>query len=290
MNRYYGETLFSRLDNKSSGVIIVVMQRLHDEDLAGFLLNHGGWVHLNLPAIANTNVSIPIGQSQVHHRKQGEILHPAREPLEVLDEIKRNIGSFGFQAQYQQAPIPNTGNMIKREWLREFDAAPDRDGAQVVQSWDTALKGDQVNDFSVCTTWINKDGIHYLVGVFRKQCDYPSLVPAAVQLYNRYKPDAVLIEDHGSGTALIQDLQAHHGIHAIPRRASGDKITRLSIVSPAFEAGQVHLPREAAWLPEFFRELLGFPQTRHDDQVDSVSQYLGWARERSTTYFKVDWM
>ena len=88
VNRFFGETLYSRLDSKANGVIIVVMQRLHEEDLAGFVLRQPGWTHLNLPAIATTDEVIPIGNGRTHTRKAGEALHSAREPLDVLETMK----------------------------------------------------------------------------------------------------------------------------------------------------------------------------------------------------------
>jgi hypothetical protein len=94
-NDYFANTLYSRLDRKTDGVIIVVMQRLHDEDLVGHLLRKGGWDHLNLPAIAVQDEDIPIGNGQFHHRKKGEVLNPAFEPLSSLEETKRVMGTLG---------------------------------------------------------------------------------------------------------------------------------------------------------------------------------------------------
>ena len=117
----------------------------------------------------------------------------------------------------------------------------------------------------------------------------PDLIRRAVAAYSTHKPDAVLVEDQGSGTALIQDLKVNHGIAPIAIRPKVDKVTRLSIVSPWFEAGRVYFPRNAAWLSELLAELLTFPQGRFDDQVDSVTYYLLWSRERSANLFEVFW-
>jgi predicted phage terminase large subunit-like protein len=98
----------------------------------------------------------------------------------------------------------------------------------------------------------------------------------------------LLIEDHGSGSALIQDLRQRHGIKAIPITPRGDKVLRLSAVSPMFERGEVFLQQDAHWLVDFLDEILRFPQSRFDDQVDSVTQYLNWHRNRKTE-FEVFW-
>src|SRR5215475_6534069 len=110
---WYGGTLVSRLNDKENGPIVVVMQRLHENDLAGHLLGQGGWEHLDLPAIAVEDSVIPIGDNKVFTRGQGEVLHPARESREVLDRIKAEIGSLKFSAQYQQQPVPLEGNILR---------------------------------------------------------------------------------------------------------------------------------------------------------------------------------
>lgn len=133
VNNWYESTLASRLNDKASGAIITVMQRLHQYDLAGKLIDSGGWHHLSLPAIAIVDETIPLTRGRCHRRRAGDILHPAREPLAVLDELKRSMGSIAFAAQYQQDPVPAIGNMIKAEWLKHgsvIDLGP----GQIVQS------------------------------------------------------------------------------------------------------------------------------------------------------------
>lgn len=288
--RFYRETLYSRLDSKRDGVIVVVMQRLHQDDLAGHLIDGGGWNHLNLPAIATIDEVVPLGGGRTYMRKTQELLHASREGQAELDEARRTLGSSAFEAQYQQSPISDKGNMVQRDWIQFLDVIPQRESGRVIQSWDTALKGDARADYSVCTTWLEIGGKHYLLDVFRKQMDFAELLKAAVKLYGDVRPDGLLIEDQGSGTSLIQQLRNDHGIHAIARRSKDDKVTRLSTVLPMFEAGQVVLPKESLWLAALLHELLGFPTVRHDDQVDSITQYLAWAREQATSgIFEVFW-
>jgi predicted phage terminase large subunit-like protein len=289
VNDYFATTLYSRLDNATDDVIILVMQRLHDEDLAGQLLKQGGWHHLNLPAIAEEDQDVTIGEQRIHARKTGEVLHPERQSLEELEKTKRIIGTLNFRSQYQQAPVPEAGNLIKRDWFEFFDVQPSREAARVTQSWDVAMKGDEINDYCVCTTWLRLDGKHYLIDLVRRHCDYPALLRLALEQYRKHNPTAVLIEDNGSGTALIQELAQKYAIHAIPIHPKGDKITRLSIVSPRFEQRAIYLPRNAPWLSELLDELLRFPQTRFKDQVDSVSQYLIWDGNSGTDIFEVFW-
>ena len=151
LNDWFSSTLSSRLDNKATGAIIVVMQRVHLNDLTGYLLEKsGGWTILSLPAIAEANEEVAIGEGKIHKRTAGEALHPEREPLSVLENLRRELGPDVFAAQYQQCPVPPGGAMIRREWLRYYDKIPERTyRAKVIQSWDTAAKDGAQNAWSV---------------------------------------------------------------------------------------------------------------------------------------------
>lgn len=287
-NRFYRDTLFSRLNNKVEGTIILVAQRLHEEDLTAELLLDGDFKHQSFPAIATEREIVELGNGRKHIREVEDVLHPAREPREVLERIRLRSQS-AFNAQYQQAPVPMTGNMVQRDWLRFYASVPRRDGMRITHSWDTAMVGDPRSDFTVCTVWGEYNGAHFLLDLYRKQLDFPDVIKAVADLHTRDQPDALLIEDVGSGTALIQQLRAMHGLHAIGRRSKLDKQTRLSVVLPMFEAGQVSIPDSSGWREDFLTELLGFPHTKHDDQVDSCSQYLGWAQDRNSSLFEIDW-
>jgi predicted phage terminase large subunit-like protein len=140
----------------------------------------------------------------------------------------------------------------------------------------------------VGTTWLYSDEKHFLIDLVRERCDYPTLSSLVLEQFRRHKPDTLLLEDHGSGTALIQDLKQRHSIKAVPITPTGDKIVRLSIVSPMFERGEVLLQQDAPWHMDLLDELLRFPQSRFDDQVDSVTQYLNWHRNKKTE-FEVFW-
>ena len=283
VNQWYDNTVLSRLDNKSDDAIIVIMQRLHVDDLVGHLLETSdGWTVLNLPAIAEFDQDVKIGERMVRHRKIGDVLHPDREPLEVLDEQKTQMGSQTFAAQYQQAPVPPGGALIKWSWFSTYSALPDQRGRrQIVQSWDTASKTSSNNDYSVCTTWLIHRKDYYLLDVLRDRFEYPELrrrIPAHAQARCA---TTVLIEDAGSGTHLIQDLRAEGRIRPIAIRPDGDKIVRMEAQSALIEAGHVFLPVTASWLGDLQTEMMAFPYGRHDDQIDSVSQFLGWASRRS---------
>jgi predicted phage terminase large subunit-like protein len=277
VNQWFANTLLSRLDNKTTGVIIVVMQRVHLNDLTGYLIeNSTGWEVLSLPAIAEVDERIQIGSDQYHTRHAGEALHPEHESLEALRIQAKDMGSDYFAAQYQQSPVPPGGAMIRREWLRYYDRLPERTyRTKLIQSWDTAAKNGAQNDWSVCTTWLIVDRRdYYLIDVTRGRYEYPRLRQTAIAVAERFKPDIILIEDASTGIALAQELRdaGTHVVRAIP--IEHDKVGRLWLQQAKFEAGRVFFPKGASFLPELETELLTFPQAKHDDQVDSISQAL----------------
>lgn len=287
VNDWVSRTLFSRLDNKETGVIIVVMQRVHMDDLSGFLSSGSSdWEVLSLPAIAETDEQILIGDSVFHHRRAGEALHPAHESIETLQKLQQTLGSDIFAAQYQQCPVPPGGAMIRREWLHYYDTPPERTyRSKVIQSWDTAAKDGAQNDWSVCTTWLIHDDHYYLLDLTRGRYEYPRLRKTAIALAERYKPNAVLIEDASTGVALAPDLRPLLRSPVKLVSIHRDKIVRLYVQEVKFERGLVLFPRGASFLPELEAELLAFPRGKNDDQVDSLSQALDYQHTGYTLDF-----
>lgn len=195
--------------------------------------------------------------------------------------MKAVLGSLQFSAQYLQRPVRVEGNLIQWRWFRRYADRPlAQSDDQIVQSWDTASKADELNDFSVCTTWLIRNNAYYLLDVFRERLDFPDLRKAVVDLKRRFRPTAILIEDKGSGTPLIQVLRESGDVYSIPVLPTKDKIVRAASQCATIEAGQVFLPEVAPWLGELQAEVSAFPQSRHDDQVDSMSQFLIWAEAR----------
>jgi len=167
--------------------------------------------------------------------------------------------------------------MIRRGWLRYYDTAPERRyPARVIQSWDTAAKDGAQNDWSVCTTWMKVDKHFYLLDLIRGRYEYPRLREMAIALADRFKPHKILIEDASTGTALAQELRqaGAYSVKAVP--IERDKVGRLYVQQAKFEAGLVHFPKDAKFLGELEAELLMFPQAKHDDIVDSITQALAY--------------
>ena len=154
---------------------------------------------------------------------------------------------------------------------------------RIVQSWDTANAPSELADYSVCTTWGLRGSDFYLLNVFRKKLGFPELKRAVAEQNELFRPQVILIEDRASGTQLIQELIQARMSNVKRYQPDGDKIMRLHAQTAAIENGFVWLPAEAPWLADYVAELTAFPAARHDDQVDSTSQALAWARHRPAT-------
>jgi predicted phage terminase large subunit-like protein len=226
---------------------------------------------VRLPALAEEDelhrVETVFG-SQSFCRKAGEALHPEREPAEMLAQLRRTLGEYNFAGQYQQAPSPQGGGMVKAAWFKSYAANDQPEKCdQIVQSWDTANKASELSDFSVCTSWGIQGKNLYLLHVLRKRMEYPELKRAVREHCKAFAANVVLIEDKASGTQLIQEL-IEQGLYAVTRyQPQSDKIMRMHAQTAMIENGFVHLPKEAAWLAEYLHELTVFPKGKHDDQV-----------------------
>ena len=137
-----------------------------------------------------------------------------------------------------------------------------------------AAKDGLQNDYSVCTTWLFQDKKYYLIDLVRGRYDFPRLRDTAKALADRYKPYAILIEDASAGISLAQELRAMGHWRVKPVPVEHDKVTRLFVQAAKFEAGQVYFPKNGRFMPDLLAELLAFPNGKHDDQVDSISQAL----------------
>jgi predicted phage terminase large subunit-like protein len=284
-NRWFDHSFATRLNDKKNGAIVVVMQRLHPEDLTGHLLAKGGWERLSLPALAPRGVHLARGTFS-YERKEGEPLHAAREDAELLAQAKRELGSLAFNAQYQQEPVAPEAGVVKLRWFIRDDAPP-KPPCRIVQSWDTGIKAAQRNDPSACATFAQTQAGFHLLDMQVLREEYPGLKRALLALAAQWKPDAILIEDKASGQSLLQDVKRETALPVIGVRPAGDKLTRLAAVSALVEAGRVHLPRFAPWLAAFEEELAAFPNAPHDDQVDAFTQFLQWAKSHGAAEIRM---
>ena len=285
VNDWFDHSLLTRLNDKRDGRIILIMQRLHQNDLTGYLLEKEGWKVVRFPAIAEEDemfgVPTTFGGVRPYSRKKGEPLHPDREDLATLEKIKGDLGSYNFAGQYQQSPAPQGGGMIKEHWFKTYTPQSRPEAFDYIfQSWDTANTITELSDYSVCTTWGKKGKDLYLLHVCRKKMDYPTLKRAVVEQAELWSARVIVIEDKASGTQLIQEL-AYEGVYNIQRYQPGpnqDKAMRMYSCCNVIENGFVFLPEKADWLTEYMNELTVFPNGKYDDQVDSTSQALDWIK------------
>ncbi len=276
LRNWFDNTLLSRLNDKATGRIISIQQRLHEDDLPAYMFDKG-YRHLNLPAIAEKQEHIPIRDGHVHVREVGALLNPSRENEATLAQLRRDLGPVVFSAQYQQEPVSAQGNMIRLEWFGTYrDVPPRHEFLKVVQSWDTAVTAAPTSDYSVCTTWGFRryENKWYLLDVFRKRLDYPDLKRAVLDLHRRYRADRMIMEKANSGHAIYQELRSTRAHWPVMITPVASKEERFNGCLGEVEAGHFLLPLEAPWLEEFRHELKAFPHGRHDDQADSFSQFV----------------
>jgi len=255
------------------GAIVVVMTRWHKRDLTGNLLKtsmkRGGeeWRVIEFPAI------LPSGKS----------LWPGFWKIEELEALKEELPVSKWSAQYQQDPTSEEGALVKREWWNRWEEDRPPHCEFLIQSWDTAFLKTERSDYSACTTW----GVFYtgdedgkmapnliLLDAFKERLEFPELKKVAYKTWQKYEPDAFIVESKAAGTPLIFELRSM-GIPVSefsPSRGN-DKIARVNAVADLFATGIVWAP-ETRWADEVIEEFAAFPNAEHDDLVDSSTQAL----------------
>ena len=260
---WFQVTMESR-KNTQETPIIVIMQRLHEEDLSGWLLAGGNgekWAHICIPAMNDSE----------------ESFWPQQFPLDMLKRLEAK-SSYVYAGQYMQRPSPKGGGFFKDAWWQYYSVEPKFQYRAIFA--DTAQKTKEQNDYSVFQCWGFADGRGYLIDQLRGKWEAPELLTMARAFWNKHKATnngtlrSFNIEDKSSGTGLIQTLKkGGNGSPAIPVKPierDKDKITRAMDAAPTIEAGLIHLPREAAFLSEFLAETSVFPNGAHDDQCDPM--------------------
>jgi predicted phage terminase large subunit-like protein len=202
-------------------------------------------------------------------------LWPQRFPVTWLKKQKSVLGDREFEALYQQNPYIIGGNLIKETWFRRYthDTRPENFHALVV-TVDTAFKAKTNNDYSVFSVGgITETGDIYLLKVFREKLEFPDLKKKAISINALYRGQGLRgfwVEDAASGQTLIQELRNDTGVPVLPwRPGSADKYARAASITPLIEGGRVYLPEDADWLDDWMQEIVTFPSSKNDDQVDS---------------------
>lgn len=275
-NDWIEKTLSTRKVDKAVTPMILIMQRLAEDDCTGAILGKKDKAvrHICLPA--DDQWPIVPEELEAKYREAGGYLDPIRLGPEVLRASKIDMGTYGYSGQFGQQPVPMSGGVFDRGWWRFYRAAPSKRSFRV-QAWDTAYESKDGADWSAGTTWDECDSGYYLRDVYRDRVEYPDLKRAVIQQYQKWKPDAVLVEYMSSGKSIVQDLKRDRRLKVpiIAKKVGArDKETRARAISPLVESGAVFLPESAPWLHDFLEEISLFPTGKHDDQVDTVSHAL----------------
>ena len=253
------------------GAIVIVMTRWGKRDLTGRVLQSmierdgDEWEVISLPAI------MPSGLS----------LWPEFWALPELEKLKNELPISKWSAQYQQDPSAEEGAIVKREWWKVWEQERPPQCAFIIQSWDTAFTKNERSDYSACTTWgvfymnENENDPHViLLDALKERLEFPELKTRALEMYKEWEPDAFIVEAKASGAPLVFELR-RMGIPVqefTPTRGN-DKITRVNSVSDLFASGKIWAPRKR-WAEEVIEEMAAFPNSDHDDLVDSATQAL----------------
>jgi hypothetical protein len=283
-NEWFRSTLLSRLDDKEFGVMIVVMQRLHVHDLTGFANAAGDFQVLSFPAIATKDERIAIGPGRYYNRREGESLHADRESLATLEGIRMRMGTFHFEAQYQQHPETPQGSFFKRPWFKIVTERPERgyNGRWYV-SIDSASSTAETADYSAISVIYANDTGYYVMFAERGHWDYEQLLAKALSYAQRLGRDVTyILEAASSGISLYLSLvKARLSCFSYPPKF--DKLGRAGLALPAIQSGRLHIydqPGHNAWVEPYLNEFMTFPHGRFDDQVDSLTQFIPWAERR----------
>lgn len=265
------------------GAIIIVMTRWGERDLTGKVLKSmverdgDEWEIIELPAILPSE----------------KPLWPEFWSYDELCKLRNELPVSKWQAQYQQSPTGEEGAIVKREWWQEWtgDRAPPCEF--IIQSWDTAFTKNERSDYSACTTW----GVFYkdedknnaniiLLDAMKQRMEFPELKKTAFEMYNEWQPDALIVEAKASGAPLVFELrQMGLPVQEFTPTRGNDKITRVNSVADLFASGKVWAP-PTRWADEVINEMASFPNSEHDDLVDSSTQAL--IRFRKGGFIRLD--
>lgn len=295
-NNWFKQSFSTRLNDKERGVILIVMQRLHENDIVGELLDQGGWEHLCLPAVCerDTTIILPTSKKKIKW-KQGELLHPERLTQKFLDEQEKTLGEYGYSGQYMQNPSPGEGGILKKRWWKQWpEDEPFPRCDYVIQVYDTAFEEKQENDPSARTTWGLFQGVDPYTGdasmqlllleAWEGRLNYPDLKKEVLRSYKEYKPHKIIVEKRSSGESLVQDMRRAQ-LPVLPFKPwKGSKFERAHFSSIVLERGYVWYPNRA-WAQKVIKQCAEFPKCNHDDLVDTC--VMSWLYMRKKYMLKL---
>lgn len=275
-------TVTSRMKSDETGRKIVIMQRLHEDDLTGYLLRSAPeeWTHLSIPMRFEQSTAYKSKWGNDPRNTEGEVMWPEHLSDETLRKKERDMGAMVVASQLQQRPAPEGGAIFKAQQFKYWSVLPAKFDF-VVCSWDCSFKDTDGSDYVAGQVWGKKGGEFYLIDSLRKRMGYSETQVAVETFTRKYPYSHTLIEDTANGVAVIDSLKKKlSGI--IPVKPQGGKLSRAHAVTPLFEAGNVYFPdpTKMPWVNDLIGELLQFPVGSNDDQVDSLSQALTYLQSK----------
>jgi predicted phage terminase large subunit-like protein len=286
---WWDETMASRGNNPKTVARVVVMQRVHQDDLSGHVLAQGGYEHLCLPAEYEGSKYVTCIGWRDSRQEIGELLCPNRFGPAELAELKLRLGSRAAAGQLQQRPAPAEGAIFKKAWFENrYKTMPAF--ARVATFWDTALKAKEDNDETACiTVGVSAEGFPYVLGAVHGRWETPEVIRFFVKQATWFKQicgDSYIgdyVEDKVSGTTLMQCLRRDRpDLMVIPIKVEQDKVSRAHGVAPICEAGRVLLPDPSVfpasrqWVDDLIASLTSFPAAKHDDLTDAFIYSMKW--------------
>jgi len=280
---WWDQTMSTRLNNPKTGARVIVMQRVHQKDIAGHVLEQGGYVHLNLPAEYESGRKLYTSIGWCDWREQeGDLLWPERFGTSEIEKAKRTLGPLGYAGQYQQRPVPAGGAIFKQEWIRRYRSegeyvtleTPGGDVHYALQDCrrigtiDLAISQRTTADYTVIATWlITPQNDLLLWEIIRDRMDNPKQQETIKAAHARWHYESIHVEGVAYQLALVQQL-LQFGVPVLPFYPVSDKVSRASTAAIFYAGGKVYHPKWAVWLEDFEQELLMFPKAAHDDCVD----------------------
>ncbi|MDX1917185.1 MAG: phage terminase large subunit [Rickettsiaceae bacterium] len=276
--KWFCETFSTRLNNRAEGKIIIVQQRLHEEDLSGYLLSNNSeeWTLLKIPVMPRRRLFFGIGNYKTEIDAGVSISEKLFGQIQI-ERLEKELGPSIFNAQYMQEPDKLSAGVLKPEYLKFYKILPEKFD-YIIQSWDTAIKVNNDSDFTAMTNWGVIDDRYYLISAIEEKLEYPELKNEVKKLIQKFSPAKILIEDKASGQSLLQDLQREGVVNLVPIKVKTDKITRFATCMDIFESGRILLPFSGYYRDIIFNQLINFPACKNDDLVDSITQFINYIK------------
>ena len=287
-NEWYRTTFYSRLNSPKIGVRIIIMQRVHEDDLSGFLLDREtrlNYNHLCIPATIDGEVK---PKKLADFQDDNGLFWDERFGQDVLDDYKKSLGSYGYAGQLMQTPTPLDSGMLRQEW---FKMDRYREDGVVNFVIDPAYTANQKNDPSALLAYIYKDNKWQIIDCTNVYKEFPDLVkfiPQWVTKNGYTNKSRIFVEPKASGKSIVQTLIRETGLNVREDKPpTKDKVARVADISATLESGRVGL-LQGSWNNEFLDQLTKFPSAKHDDMVDCLVMAVNkeiWTGKGKVVYF-----